>query len=168
MLLFGFSDTESQALVLSSTLDVQQAGLLGIGAGDIETQPLWLEAFIRDACKLVQLAPDAQLDIDVWLDAAQQLDIDPDAWQELIDRLYAHRDVAIGADASILLNLRETIKMMQIQQDASIALPLRADAQRAVQLQSDAQVTLSLPYAHRTLSIDPDAAIDIDVEACDQ
>ena len=58
--------------------------------------------------------------------------------------------------------------MLQLEQDATITIPLRSDAQRTLYVDPEAQITLSLPYAEHTLRIDPDASVTIDVEGCEE
>jgi len=179
LVLYGFSDTEAQALALSP--DFYNTTMI-VPSSD-QTQPIWPHVILvgvypdarkylkieADACGLVDIDTDASFDAHLYADA--DVFIEDDAFADVLLAIAQDAQARLEAEepeADIVLNISaQAQKYLTLQQDGDALLGVRLDADHTVAEPADSDVALRVsPDACKLIEID--ASDTMESEACDE
>lgn len=169
MELRAYSDRVSQVLHLNPYV----WGDTLIAGSDRETQPLWLEVFVTirlpDACHALRVGADATALLELLPDMLAELEIDPDAVRLLRCAGYAEVELRVGPDATATVQIatNSAERRLLMQPEAEARLQVRPDGTARLHVRPDASAQLLGSGCHKRLQVQPDAAIHIVLDVCD-
>jgi hypothetical protein len=151
-------------------------GHLIIVPGDREVQPFWWPVpFVppADACKLLELEPEAEAVIAIALDATEELEVDQDASRTLRVRADAEREVDVPQDRDVLLETLDPAAladaMMDVDPNASVLLSAKEDGVVTIDVDPEAYRALTQKEdAEQSIEVGRQPHVNLEIDLCEE